>query len=103
MCGAPNRVDQHRTAVYCLKVLVKIATFQLPRGFTISGVLDRKKSESHRSTDRHGRYQDAANISEVHRESDSSPAGATQHRRQLQPRRQGHSQTSRRSPSRQYL
>ncbi|PON92629.1 Rpn11/EIF3F, C-terminal [Trema orientale] len=50
-----------------------------------------------------GRNKDAANIVEAHREGDSAPSGVAEHRRQLQPRRQGHSQTGRRCLARELL
>ena len=44
-----------------------------------------------------------ANIVEANREGDRSPIGSPQHRRQLQPSRQGHSPPSRRRSTRQHL
>ena len=44
-----------------------------------------------------------ANIVETNREGDRSPIGSPQHRRQLQPSRQGHSPPSRRRSTRQHL
>lgn len=71
---------------------------QLRRGFKYR--LQRAKVTTNTERFEYGRDKDAANFIETHREGHSSPARLTKHRRQLQPRRQGHAQARRRRPPR---
>lgn len=68
------------------------------------GVRKREKESVAEERERNnGCDKDAANIIESDREGDSPPAGAAEHRRQLQQSRQGHSQTRRRCFARLHL
>ena len=97
----------HNKTAYTLKLSTKIKNTKQEKYqkqkhiFKVSSSEKKKKKKKKKLS--YGCDKVTANIVEANREGDRSPIGSPQHRRQLQPSRQGHSPPSRRRSTRQHL